>query len=149
MMTANTPLPDDNQDIILTQWKTCVEMANATSQRRDAMNNIFITLNLAIAATVSFVWDLKSLFVLAAGIVVCVLWRIFIRNFRLLNAAKFDVINELEDRLPAKPFQDEWEKLQKTKKYVAGSLLEVILPNTFICLYAIAIVVILVMKLAQ
>lgn len=149
MMTANTPLPDDNQDIILTQWKTCVEMANATSQRRDAMNNIFITLNLAIAATVSFVWDLKSLFVLAAGIVVCVLWRIFIRNFRLLNAAKFDVINELEDRLPAKPFQDEWEELQKTKKYVAGSLLEVILPNTFICLYAIAIVVILVMKLSQ
>ena len=149
MMTANTPLPDNNQDIILTQWKTCVEMANATSQRRDAMNNIFITLNLAIAATVSFVWDLKSLFVLAAGIVVCVLWRIFIRNFRLLNAAKFDVINELEDRLPAKPFQDEWEELQKTKKYVAGSLLEVILPNTFICLYAVAIVVILVMKLAQ
>lgn len=33
---------------VLAQWQTCVEMANATSQRRDTMNNIFVTLNLGI-----------------------------------------------------------------------------------------------------
>lgn len=38
---------DDKTDVILAQWQTCVEMANSVSQRRDTMNNIFVTLNLA------------------------------------------------------------------------------------------------------
>ena len=33
-----------NEDLILAQWQTCVEMANSVSQRRDTMNNVFITL---------------------------------------------------------------------------------------------------------
>lgn len=66
---------DENKNIILAQWQTCVEMANNISQRRDSTNNLFVTLNLAIIATVSIVWDLKSLFVLLAGIACCVLWR--------------------------------------------------------------------------
>lgn len=32
---------DENIELILAQWQTCVEMANTVSQRRDAMNNIF------------------------------------------------------------------------------------------------------------
>lgn len=39
---------DKSEETLLTQWQTCVEMANAVSQRRDAMNNLFVTLNLAI-----------------------------------------------------------------------------------------------------
>ena len=65
---------DENIELILAQWQTCVEMANTVSQRRDAMNNIFITLNLAIITAVSVTWELKSLLVLTAGIVTCVLW---------------------------------------------------------------------------
>ena len=58
---------DENIELILAQWQTCVEMANTVSQRRDAMNNIFITLNLAIITAVSVTWELKSLLVLTAG----------------------------------------------------------------------------------
>ena len=39
---------DEKMEVILAQWQTCVEMANSISQRRDMMNNIFVTLNLAI-----------------------------------------------------------------------------------------------------
>ena len=35
-------------------------MANSVSQRRDNMNNIFITLNLAIMAAVPITWDIMS-----------------------------------------------------------------------------------------
>lgn len=87
---------NDKTEIILTQWQTCVEMANSVSQRRDAMNNIFITLNLAILAAVSLTWDIKSLFILVAGIVICSIWILFIKNYKLLNTAKFDVINKLD-----------------------------------------------------
>ena len=91
---------DEKTEIILAQWQTCVEMANSVSQRRDVMNNIFVTLNLAIVAAVSITWDIKSLFILIAGIVVCSIWLLFIRNYKLLNEEKFNVINTLEMRLP-------------------------------------------------
>lgn len=33
---------DKSEETLLTQWQTCVEMANAVSQRRDAMNNLLL-----------------------------------------------------------------------------------------------------------
>lgn len=137
---------DEKTEIILAQWQTCVEMANSVSQRRDAMNNIFVTLNLAIVAAVSITWDIKSLFMLAAGIVVCIIWLLFIRNYKLLNTEKFNVINTLENKLPAKPFNDEWNKLKCNKKYKDSTKLEKSLPIMFIVLYVIAILAIIVIK---
>lgn len=92
-------------------------MANSVSQRRDTLNNIFLTLNLAIVTAVSITWDIKSLFILTAGMVVYVIWILFIRNFKLLNTEKFNVINDIEKKLPVKPFNDEWKKLNNNKKY--------------------------------
>ena len=137
---------DDKTEIVLVQWQTCVEMANSVSQRRDTMNNIFVTLNLAIIATISINWDIKSLFILAAGIVVCVIWLLFIRNYKLLNAEKFNVINEIEKKLPVKPFNDEWKKLERNKKYKDSTKLEKTIPIMFIVLYAIAIITIVAIK---
>lgn len=136
----------DPTDVILAQWQTCVEMANSVSQRRDTMNNIFVTLNLAIVAAVSFVWRVKSIILLIAGLVVCVIWVLFIRNFKLLNDAKFQVINQLEDKLPVAPFADEWEKLKSNKKYKNGTMLEKVLPVTFIILYVAIIVFVTITK---
>lgn len=138
---------DDKTEIILAQWQTCVEMANSVSQRRDAMNNIFVTLNLAIIAAVSLTWDIKSLFVLLAGMVICIIWMFFIRNYKLLNTEKFNVINNIEQKLPVKPFNDEWKKLKSSKKYVDGTKLERWLPITFISIYVIAIATIIILKI--
>ena len=81
---------DKSEETLLTQWQTCVEMANAVSQRRDAMNNLFVTLNLAIVAAASFIWYAKTIMLLVSGIIVCVVWIFFIRNFRELNRAKME-----------------------------------------------------------
>lgn len=137
---------DDKTEIVLAQWQTCVEMANSVSQRRDTMNNIFVTLNLAIVAAISINWDMKSLFILVAGIVVCVIWLLFIRNYKLLNTEKFNVINEIEKKLPVKPFNDEWKKLERNKQYKDSTRLEKTLPIMFIVLYVIAIITIVNIK---
>lgn len=137
---------NDNVDIILAQWQTCVEMANAVSQRRDSMNNIFITLNLAIVTAVSITWDIKSIFVLVAGIVTCVLWCFFIRNYSLLNKEKFKVINTMEEKLPVKPYNDEWEKLKKNKKYKDSTKLEIAFPITFGIVYLVEIITVISLK---
>ena len=53
-----------------------------------------------------------------------------------------EVINSLEKQLPAAPFRDEWEILQRTKKYYDGTKLERIIPITFICIYVLVAVII-------
>ena len=81
----NKNIEEEQQETLLAQWQTCVEMANAVSERRDNMNNLFVTLNLAILAAISFIWDAKTIVLLVAGITVCIVWILFIRNFRELN----------------------------------------------------------------
>ena len=126
---------NENQDVLLAQWQTCVEMANAVSERRDTMNNLFVTLNLAIIAAISFMWDTKTIVLLIAGIIVCVVWLLFIRNFRELNKAKFEVINKIESILPVQAFDDEWKFLKKSKKYIEGTKLEKVMPVAFGMIY--------------
>lgn len=117
-------------------------MANSVSQRRDAMNNVFITLNLALLTAVSLAWDIKSVFIIIAGIITCIIWGFFIRHFRLLKTSKFKVIAQLETKLPEAPFIDEWEDLKSSKKYVDGTDLEQLLPITFSVMYIVAIIII-------
>lgn len=136
----------EDKELLLNQWQTCVDMANSVSQRRDNVNNIFITLNLAIMAAVSITWDIKSLFILIAGITICILWMLNIRNYKLLNTAKFNVINSIEEKLPSAPFKDEWLFLKNSKKYMDSTTLERILPITFIILYIAAVIAIIVIK---
>ena len=131
-----------NEDLILAQWQTYVEMANSVSQRRDAMNNVFITLNLALLTAVSLAWDIKSVFIIIAGIITCIIWGFFIRHFRLLKTSKFKVIAQLETKLPEAPFIDEWEDLKSSKKYVDGTDLEQLQPITFSVMYIVAIIII-------
>ena len=136
----------EDKELLLNQWQTCVDMANSVSQRRDNMNNIFITLNLAIMAAVPITWDIKSLFILIAGITICLLWMLNIRNYKLLNTAKFNVINSIKEKLPSAPFKDEWQFLKNSKKYMDSTTLERILPITFIILYIATVIAIIVIK---
>lgn len=136
----------EDKELLLNQWQTCVDMANSVSQRRDNINNIFITLNLAIIAAVSITWDIKSLFILIVGIIICILWILIIRNYKLLNTAKFNIINSIEEKLPSAPFKDEWQFLKNNKKYMDSTTLERVLPITFIILYIVAVIAIIVIK---
>lgn len=138
------PSTAETNDNLLAQWQTCVEMANAVSERRDTMNNLFVTLNLAIIAAISYMWDIKTVGLLIAGIVVCIVWMLFIRNFRELNRAKFEVINAIEQQLPVKAFCNEWQHLKKAKKYIEGTKLEKSLPISFVVLYGGILILIII-----
>lgn len=133
------------QDVLVI-WQTCVEMANGVSQRRDTMNNLFVTLNIAVIAAVSWMWDVKTVFLCVAGLVICVVWLLYINNFKRLNTAKFQVIYDLEERLGVTPFKDEWDILKKTKRYLEGTKLERILPIAFALGYAVVFVILICTK---
>lgn len=137
---------EDKKQDVLAIWQTCVEMANGVSQRRDTMNNLFVTLNIAVIAAVSWMWDVKTVFLCVAGLVICVVWLLYINNFKRLNTAKFRVIYDLEERLGATPFKDEWDILKKTKRYLEGTKLERILPIAFALGYAVVFVILICTK---
>lgn len=137
---------EDKKQYVLAIWQTCVEMANGVSQRRDTMNNLFVTLNIAVIAAVSWMWDVKTVFLCVAGLVICVVWLLYINNFKRLNTAKFRVIYDLEERLGVTPFKDEWDILKKTKRYLEGTKLERILPIAFALGYAVVFVILICTK---
>ena len=137
---------EDKKQDVLAIWQTCVEMANGVSQRRDTMNNLFVTLNIAVIAAVSWMWDVKTVFLCVAGLVICVVWLLYINNFKRLNTAKFRVIYDLEERLGVTPFKDEWDIMKKTKRYLEGTKLERILPIAFALGYAVVFVILICTK---
>jgi hypothetical protein len=137
----------EKESTTLAQWQTCVEMANSVSQRRDTMNNLFVSLNIAIIAATSIMWDIKSIIVSTGGIFICMMWWMFIMNFKILNEAKFRIILELESKLPEQPFSDEWKYLKAKKGYRNGTKIECILPITFLIIYIITITVIVILKI--
>lgn len=117
---------------------------NNISQRRDTTNNVFITLNLAIITAVSSISSIENIskfVILIFGMGICFLWFLLIKNFKTLNKIKFEIINEIEEKLPLQPFKDEWERLNKLKnseeKYKNFTKIESYLPLVFSVLYLI------------
>jgi len=135
----------DSQEVLLAQWQTCVEMANSSSERRDTMNNLFVTLNIAIIAATTFVWDIKTISLSIAGIVLCIVWLIFLRNFRRLNAEKYRVITQIEEHLPVQAFANEWKGIKQNNKYIEGTKLEQVFPIVFTIVYVAVISVLLIL----
>ncbi len=94
-------------------YKLAVEMADRISARRALANTFFLTVNTGLVALLggrNLRW-----YVAAAGIMFALAWWWLLQSYRKLNAAKFEVINAIEPRLPFQLFSDEWDRL-KTKK---------------------------------
>jgi predicted RND superfamily exporter protein len=49
----------------------------------------------------------------AVGLILCAAWWLLLRSYRLLNSAKFKVINEIEEGFELRPFSREWERLKQ------------------------------------
>lgn len=139
----------ENESTVLAMWQTCVDMANASSQRRDTMNNLFASLNIALIAATSIVWDIKSIIMAVAGIFLCGVWIAFVCYFRRLSAAKYAVINDMEKKLPIQPFADEWNCLKSQMKHVEGTKLEKVLPIAFALLYIVIVVIMIIAKVSE
>jgi hypothetical protein len=104
---------------LLEQYKLYVEMADRISQRRATANSYFLSVNSAILAFAGYLTSKDStnnLWLLAlAGIALCVLWHSIITSHRDLNSAKWEIVQEIEKRLPISPYAAEWAKVERGK----------------------------------
>ncbi|WP_405585021.1 hypothetical protein [Streptomyces sp. NBC_01092] len=129
--------------VLLEQYKLCVEMADRVSARRSLTNTFFLSLNSAVVAVVAAVSGRTladmSVLLLLAGLVIliaqCVAWFVIVRSYRQLNTAKWAVIGAFEERLPAFAYsRAEWGALgegRDWRKYLPLTHVEQWVPVIF------------------
>lgn len=127
---------------LVDQYKLYVEMADRISQRRTTANNYFLSVNSAILGFVGYLTSKSSteyLWVLAAaGSTLSMLWWAIIISYKNLNTAKWNVVHEIEKRLPISPYDAEWEAVkrgQSKKLYWPISHIESFVPWVFLLLH--------------
>ena len=75
---------DKEHEIIVEEWRTCVEMVNALCQRRDEMNNRFCVLNTAIIVFNITMWNNNVWFIILIGLIICIDWIFLIINYKII-----------------------------------------------------------------
>ena len=129
---SSEQLPEGYLDI----YKLAVEMADRVSARRAIASSFFLTalstLVVLLGATSTKPWAFA-----VPGAALAAVWWLLLRSYRLLNKAKFEVIQKLEERLPAAPYTDEWPVVKEEEprglrdRYAELSLLEQVVPAVF------------------
>ena len=143
------------------EYKLMVQTSEALVERRQKVNNFFLTAQGAILSVAGVLAkDIKQLsdvakfpewflliFLFLIGVAFAWSWRSQIRSFGQLNAGKFCVINEMERHLPAAVFQAEWQALGEGKdssKYTSFTKAESLVPCAFLVGYLLMIVLLTV-----
>ncbi|MBE6853587.1 MAG: hypothetical protein E7505_08980 [Ruminococcus sp.] len=140
---------DEYNSAVLEQWKTCVEMANNNAEKRNNSNNVFITINSALLAVITFSLDYKSILLSVVGIVLCTLWMKSIDSYKRLGRMKYLIVDEIEKKLPLTPFSCEWKELKNDHKYFTLTKIEKFMPWIFIALFSLAIIFPLTAKIIR
>jgi hypothetical protein len=121
-------------------------MADRISARRALTNTFFLTLNTAVFTLIGIFLQNHQraatgllVFPLIALLGQCAAWLYLVRSYRQLNTAKYEVIGQLEERLPASPYwRAEWKALGEGKdrsKYWPLSHIEQWIPTLFAATY--------------
>ncbi|MEG3636391.1 RipA family octameric membrane protein [Micromonospora palythoicola] len=139
--------------VVVDLYKMATEMADRISVRRATANAFFLTTQTTFVAVLGIampslsaapIWIVVAIG--AAGLILSASWWLQLRSYRELNAAKFRVINTLEEQLPVKIFADEWEILKQDPikrwrpRYAELGAVERTVPWLFSCLYLLLIV---------
>lgn len=101
-------------------YRLYVQGADRISDRRQASNSFFLSINTALTAfmgyvsegTVDLPADMFYIILSIAGILLCFFWNRLIRSYKDINSAKFAVIHEMEKELPWRPYDAEWEHVK-------------------------------------
>ena len=127
-------------------YKTCVEMADRISARRERANSFFLTINAVLLGLLAHggLSDVARWVVPVFGVIFCLVWRQMIQSYRALNREKFTIIHAIERHLPLRPYHAEWAAIKgkegRADSYVQFTSLEGKAPEALIFLHGILFV---------
>ena len=134
---------------LLEQYKIYQTSAENISNRRQAANAFFVTINTTLVSLVSYINfgvsnSTKFYWLLSiAGLAISYMWYRLVRSYKDLNSAKFKVIYEIEKSLPISPYDAEWEALgrgENSKLYSPFTHIEIYVPWVFAFLHFVVLV---------
>jgi len=116
-----------NEKILFEQYKLYVKMADEVSnRRRNDMNKFYVILTTSLISILQIIVSTHEISTGVSVIIIAIfiififinyVWIINIKSYSTLNSGKFDVINEIENKLPAKGFTIEWKLLTEVYQY--------------------------------
>ncbi len=137
----------DDKELLLQQYKLYVGTAEEVSRKRQTTNTYFLSLNSFLLVLSGYLTTIQfqawHIIIVFAGILICIFWLLNIQSYRNLNRVKYQIIHKMEENLPIKLFDDEWDLLNggKNKRaYLKLSLVEQGVPIIFIILYLIILI---------
>lgn len=133
---------------VLEQYKLAVEMADRVSARRGTANLFYLSIQTTLLTAAGLTYTTvqhaswySTLTLALTGCTISGAWWRQLTSYKLLNQAKFAVINAMEDRLPVKVFSDEWEILKhQTSSYIELGAVERVVPWLFAALQILLMV---------
>jgi hypothetical protein len=133
---------------VLAQYKLAVEMADRVSARRGTANLFYLSIQTTLLTAAGLTYTTmqhatwySTVTIALTGCTISGAWWRQLQSYKLLNQAKFVVINAMEDRLPVKVFSNEWEILkQQTSSYIELGAIERVVPWLFAVLQILLMV---------
>ena len=122
---------NEEQKILIEQWKKMIDLADSNSERRIKTNSTYITINSLITAGTTLLSSIPTSILSLFGMLISLLWFFSILNYRLTNKHRYFVIRELESHMQYHPISDEYEKLNKNKFYLGNTIIEMLIPLVF------------------
>lgn len=129
---------DDPPPELIDQYTAYVNTTLDVSNRRMRNNRFYVLLLSGTLAVVSVLADTQIIeeagLLLAGflGFALCTLWYLSIVSYKQLNSGKYDVIQAMEEDLPAEPFADEWDILdggENWRTYITHTRVERKIPG--------------------
>lgn len=138
---------DVDKQLLLEQYRIMIETSEKLMERRQETVNLYTTLCTAIIALIgaSFAFDNMAIcgaVLWLSGLILVILcrnWRLSLNSYDLNNTGKFEVINYLEQQLPAEMFKCEYS-YNKINGIRSFSSREKVLPGIFSAIGAVLMV---------
>lgn len=147
---------DDYDDKLFEQYRIYLNNIDSLENRRKITHSFFLSINTGLIAALGILVQFGSTFETnnqfwiigggIAGILFAYSWFRTIRSYILLGTVKWDIVLKIEERLPLKIHEIEWNILRnkrgRWKKYRKLTDVELIIPLIFIGMYAFLIILI-------
>ncbi len=148
---------DDYDNKLFEQYKVYLKNIDSLENRRKVTHSFFLSINTGLIAALGILaqfgiayQDTNQLWLVGggiAGILFAYSWFRTIRSYILLGTVKWDIILEIEKKLPLKIHEVEWNILTSKKKrwsrYTKLTDVELAIPIIFIALYVLFLLIIM------
>ena len=144
--------PDSFSWLLLEEYKIMLDTSERMMDRRQGTNSFYITLCTAMLTVIvgfvatkanTFAWSAVTFVISGMMLFICDNWKRTLEAYGLSNQAKYEVLNKIEEKLPASIFNSEW-KYGKSIKYSSYSKRESKVPLIFSVLFILIMIAMLI-----